>query len=620
MEASKATRAKGKSAKARQEAKSKATKRHQRAGALDQAPLPGQVVAVTATGPVMRTNVGVVRLPVASALAFLHELAVKVGDRNARVVSSMAARLDGDDALCAWARTSTLISRQIGDSPPELQMAFLRELMKFTKRIRNLEGIESVHAAALNAVWPWLDQRALERMLTGFSKRHAKSRFAAEHWIPVFDPTSRTVTVFAPGDLAKLDPNDWLNERAVTPPGIPGMGHGTPGAGGGFGAPGAQGEFGAPGGYGPTAPGGFGVPGGARGGYGRKGGLPGGLGWDGRGMPGGISGLGVPGGHSGPDLSGYGGPDLSGNGEPQLPKGMSGLGVPGGDRRGPDMTDAGGPDLSGGGEPQIPEGLSGLGVPDGPLSGPGGIESLGQTGGPFGHGSYLGAEGASDWLSAEKAEGKAWQAVGIAAMTAGFGGMITGVAIGQAGVVLVGALVMNAGAYVWGEGKDQERQAELATPSTTGGPATQPQSGSGTSTPEKSPTPEGAITITPAKHPPPPEEPKKKDIYPDPYGTGGGNPTQLWDEDGGGGRPDTIWDDENGGGRPNTLPREDGGGGRPNTIWDEEGGGRPDTVWAFHGGGQVAATAGIVEETTTLLAGPGLMAGFVQVGPSTFAI
>jgi hypothetical protein len=92
-----------------------------------------------------------------------------------------------------------------------------------------------------------------------------------------------------------------------------------------------------------------------------------------------------------------------------------------------------------------------------------------------------------------------------------------------------------------------------------------------------------------------PEKPKRGDLYPDPDGgaDGSGNPARLPDRDGGGGNPTTIWD-------------ENGGGGDPTTIWDENGGGgNPTTTGQFM--------------ATTALTGRGLLAGVMQVVPSSFA-
>jgi hypothetical protein len=52
----------------------------------------------------------------------------------------------------------------------------------------------------------------------------------------------------------------------------------------------------------------------------------------------------------------------------------------------------------------------------------------------------------------------------------------------------------------------------------------------------------------------PDDEPRPGDLYPDPDGGGGGDPTMIWDENGGGGQPNTIWDENFGGDGPTVRP------------------------------------------------------------------
>jgi hypothetical protein len=87
------------------------------------------------------------------------------------------------------------------------------------------------------------------------------------------------------------------------------------------------------------------------------------------------------------------------------------------------------------------------------------------------------------------------------------------------------------------------------------------------------------------------EDPHKKgQTYPDPDGSGGGNPTMVpVDPDMGGGDPTTIWDD-------------DDGGGDPTMIWDDAG----------RGGGDPTTTGRYVVVTT--FEGSGLEIGLVQTG------
>jgi|GEM_PF-901329 len=346
---------------------------------------------------------------------------------------------------------------------------------------------------------------------------------------------------------------------------------------------------------------------------------------------GGLLGPGMPG-HRGPDLSGLG-HGLGGNGggyDPNGPGGLLGPGMPG--HRGPDLSGLPGADgglregnsdefnLFGSGGllgPGMPGhrgvDLSGLPMADGGLRegnsdefnmfGSGGLlglgmpghrgvdlSNLGGNGGLGGFGSGLGLGGAADPLDEAKSQGASKKTAGgiyIGAGTAVFlfgAGALTvsgGVApVGWAGVV-VGGFLIGYGASEFDAGAKQEADAAAKIP----GAAQPTKEPAPTSTPAvkvndlpSAPTPTVNVKdLPPAK----PEEPKPKgSLYPDPDGSGGGNPTQLPDYDGsGGGNPTISW------GRVNQtyLPDYDGsGGGNPTTIWDENGGGgTPNTVEVF---------------------------------------
>ncbi len=389
----------------------------------DRRPVAGRLVAVTATGPVYRGNASLAVVPVSVGLALIQELATRIGNPKARVLSSLANRVGGEDARSVWLRTCGFASAVLVGASPRTRLTFLNEVLTYVRRRGNVDGIEPVLCAAVNAAWPWIEPVALARILTVTSKYVGKSEFAAESAIPVLDANTRTFTIFAPGALAATDLDQWLDWKSL-------------------------GQYG----FGVDIPNQNrnGSPNRNSGGPNRNSGDPG---------TGDLFGYGAPGAHSGPDLS-----------------------------------------------------------------------NLGGSGGPYGHGAGLGAGGAADWATwhtVEKA-GKSLQAFGLGAMALGGAVMLSGAAVSVstvgAGAPLGGALatggaqIIEVGAALIYVGFVAEVIGSLGKP-----PA---------------PAPDIAKPPAPAPQPPEPEpepDPKKKsqatDLYPDPDGTGGGNPTQLPDYD-----------------------------------------------------------------------------------------
>ena len=522
------------------------------------------VVARTNAGPIYRTAGSVVRVQPSVGLALTQELALKIYNPRARVVSSLAQRCDGEELEVAYREVCASLCANFAHPDHAWRLALARSVFSYARRQRNANGIEAVLCTAVNAMWPWLGLADLRDMLALNQHFIVRSAYAREHGIAILDPETRTVSVFGPGRLTLVDTGDWLRRKIeqVTQ----NMGHDTlPGrfGQGGYGRGGfGQGGYG-PGGFGQGGygPGGFSQGGYGPGGFGQGGYGPGGFGQGGYG-PGGFG------------QSGYG------------PGGEFGIGS-----------------VFGPGSP----GYHGLN-----------LSNLGESGGPYGFGSALGIGGVEnpekDEGRDQQTAGKQMQAfggvmigVGTAALFAGPLGPIVG---GMAIVAGTGELLF--GLYYEGEGnkkvdhaeeKEKEADKQKADKQSTGPaqPAGQ-QNTSGQPKPTGPPQPSGG------------DDDKKKvsarptDLYPDPDGTGGGNPNTLPDyEQHGGGNPASIWDEGHGGGTPNTIWNEGDGGGTPNTTFDQDGGhGTPTTRAAIH--------------PVTMLAGPGLSALIVKVGGSSAVI
>jgi hypothetical protein len=558
-----------------------------------------RLVAVTATGPIYLETADIAVLSIPVALALIQELALKTLDPRARVSSSLAKRVRGDDARQAWARTCGSAVAKLPNLSPTSRLKYLDDVMRYVRRQKNANGIEPVLCAAINAAWPWMRSAALARVLAVANRYLHTSAYAKKVSIPVFDCNTRTVTIFDPGSLEQIDPDDWIDPRifrvpVANPSGRGGAGR-DPGMGGltGVGVPGGQMGIDLSGYGGPNL------------GGGRDPGM------------GGLTGVGVPGGQMGIDLSGYGGPNVGGGRDPSM-GGLSGPGVPG--VNGPDMSSVGGPNLSGGGDPGF-GGLSGLGVPGHSLD----LSNIRGSGGPFGFGSQLGSGGEFTPEDADQNAAKDMKAFGLGFMAVGGAAIVGGslapaggqyVATAGAAVVIIGIGMFVTGAVIdYAITKDKPATPSSPAPASDK-PAPQPAPQDDTAigirvarppaTP--APPPTGgtpAPSPSPAPNEPKPGDPKPSDLYPDPDG-GGGGPTRLPDQ-AGGGRTTSMWDEGGHGGNPKTIWDENGGGGNPTTIWDENGhGGNPTTRPKF--------------DRSVVADGRGLLATIAQVGPNVFVL
>jgi hypothetical protein len=546
-------------------------------------PRLARLVAVTATGPVYSVESEMDLVPIPVGLAFLQELALRALYPEARVVSTLAGDVSGEEALAAWSAACGAATMALIGAAPADRLAFLGQVLAYVRRQGYANGIEPVLGAAVNAAWPWIEPRGLERILATVTRSLRESEFARAVAIPVLDPGNRTVRLFAPGGLAEYDPSAWLDRHYLefyAPTGIhsklsrfgaedqalldrllgsAGLGKGRmddlPGSSGGDPLADAAGRLLGNGLLGKLA--------------GRLGGLPGGGGDDPLG-----------------DLAG----GLLGGSPLGKQAGRFG-GLPGQQGKDP-LGDAFGGKLAG----------SGLD-----------LSNIGGNGGPLGFGANLGPGGAAgDWES-QKDRGHAHQNLGILYM--GVGGALVGLGPATGGISiavgisfgLIGYATKTLGDMEVSDADKQAKDVEKKEQADKDAKATADKAAADKAAEEKAK--KDREEAEKKGQPGPKKKTGEKHLYPDPDGGGGtGDPTQLPDSDGkGGGKPNTVFAGLVSG-NPAALWDENGGGGTPTTIWDKEG-----------SGGGTPTTAGR-SLTVPMLAGPGLLAGIVQVGPATFAL
>ncbi|MFI5507373.1 hypothetical protein ACIA48_07890 [Mycobacterium sp. NPDC051804] len=546
---------------------------------------PGKLQAITASGPIYAVPATYTMIPLSSAMALYGELAAKVVNPRAKVVSSLAARVEGKTAYKAWAQQTSAFALSITRLSPAQRVAVLHEILNYVRH-RGVDGNETVLAAAINGAWPYLRPEVLEWSLRYAKSAIARSTFTDRVPVAVVDPTTRAVAILEPGELKNQDPLEWLafhrlkiDEWRLW---FPNQGVDVPGLGS---IEDAEGWFKDSGLGGPDP---FNDPS-----FNGTHGLPNGRGPKGQGN--GTNGFDFGLGHGpldDPSLTGLYG-DLPGRGPKGQRNGTNGFdfGLGHGPLDDPSLTGLYG---------DLPGGARGGRSSGGGLLDRLGANGIGSPGGPLGFGSSLGPNGgASPDRDEQKETGGALAVGGLIA--GGLGGMVAaGSAMGTGSVIVGGVALAGFGAGLVIAGAVIVAVAVIANEMDKDHTSTRP--GDGNAQPkEQKPAP--AEQPKPAE-PKPKEDPTQpvaeKDKYNDPFGKGKSLPSGDGE---GGGDPTTIWDGD--------------GGVGPTTIWEGDGGVGPASIWDENGGGGNPTTVG-VRVTGTTAVGPGLRAAVMQVGPNLF--
>ncbi|MEX3992709.1 hypothetical protein AB4Y35_18285 [Paraburkholderia sp. EG286A] len=518
---------------------------------------PGRLLGVTATGPVYRGLREYTLAPVAGIFATLQELAQRIDRDDAVVTSSIAKRVAGKDAYQAWLTLSVSCAAQLAQLSPRGRIKFLSLVIAFIRMTKRSAGLETIYTGAINATWPWLSASTCNSVLALAEGWNSKSEVAQRHPVAVVDVNRRTAGIYGAGKLAQLDLADWRASQSLQQDGL------LPGNTGGLCD--ALGEamkspleraidqF-------------FGSDSSGRDSAGSL--MPG---KDTSGVPGGLPSAGdLPGQKN---SAGGRGQSMEDKASDLMGSSKSG-GIPGGL---PSASDLPGQHKDSKPGKSIEATVDGLlaGAPTNEFSGGGvssflrehgssgfksGIFDRATPGGPFAPPGQLGING----RGGEKDEDEANIANGVIAV----GATVIAVAlVPEVPLIVAGAAIAVGAAGGWLIGMGLSGVIH------------------GHDKPE-----------------PPKHEPRKGDLYPDPFGEGGGNPAQLPAFDG------------SGGGNPATLPDIDGHGeGMPNTIWGKPTGGA--SIWDDSFGGH-GPTVKPESFAVPALVGPGLMVDVVQVGRS----
>ncbi|MEV0541924.1 hypothetical protein [Nocardia salmonicida] len=169
----------------------------------------GEIVAVTASGPIAAVSADLVVVPLESGLALVQELAARMLEPDAKVISSLALRVSGESAEATWRYTSSFICGSLIDASPAARLELLSGVLDYIRRQRNANGLETILCTAVNAAWPWISWTTLDAVLRSCQKYIQDSEVSHRFSIPVLDPNTLEWVQLIPDDL-QSDIDSWL--------------------------------------------------------------------------------------------------------------------------------------------------------------------------------------------------------------------------------------------------------------------------------------------------------------------------------------------------------------------------------------------------------------------------
>lgn len=173
------------------------------------------LLGVTAAGPVYKGAASCVVVPVTAVMATLQELGRRILDDTTPVQSSLASRVHGQDAHAAWLSISVQAAGQLQHLSARGRVRFLRIITAYVQSSGRCTGLETLYTSAVNAAWPWLSLDACSHVLELTGSWLRKSEIAKKHQVAVVDVMQRTVRIFHPSELVKLDLAEWRASRAL---------------------------------------------------------------------------------------------------------------------------------------------------------------------------------------------------------------------------------------------------------------------------------------------------------------------------------------------------------------------------------------------------------------------
>ena len=142
-------------------------------------------------------------------MALYGELAARVLDPKAKVVSSLPARLGGETAYKAWVQQTSTFAASITRLSPAQRVATLQEVLHYVRH-RGVDGNVTVLAAAINGAWPYLSQETLEWTLHYAKSAIARSTVHRQSSRHSHRPHHADRRGPQTGELKKQDPLEWL--------------------------------------------------------------------------------------------------------------------------------------------------------------------------------------------------------------------------------------------------------------------------------------------------------------------------------------------------------------------------------------------------------------------------
>ena len=99
--------------------------------------------------------------------------------------------------------------------PLQVRRRLLATILEYSQKQKNTNGLEPILTTALNGLFNSLDFPTAKFLFGIVKDQLRRSEFAKQSFIPVFDPATSSVTVYAPSQIFDVDPTNALIENFV---------------------------------------------------------------------------------------------------------------------------------------------------------------------------------------------------------------------------------------------------------------------------------------------------------------------------------------------------------------------------------------------------------------------
>lgn len=172
--------------------------------------LPGMVAS---SGPIYLGYRRVEAVPTALAFMGIRELAHKSVDKAFEARTVVANSLSGKEAAARSTDYAVSVIGTFAAVGPFTQGRLMAELLRYIGFHQDATGLEGVLTSFIQSAWQHLTPSMAVQVIEIWRHFVDRSAYAREHPILAYDERTKRLKVFAPGELATMDPRASLQRK-----------------------------------------------------------------------------------------------------------------------------------------------------------------------------------------------------------------------------------------------------------------------------------------------------------------------------------------------------------------------------------------------------------------------